>query len=221
MKLHRYLAAGAALLAIAACQPLPAEYTNAEAPKTVTLSKASVHVAVRFLPGSARLAPADAARLRAWAAAGMIAPSDRVAVAAGGPPALAAARVATISRELLRYQIVADAFVLAGLPANQAVVDSGRYLVTLPPCPNWSKPNSAEFTNTPNSNFGCTTADNLALMVASPADLVGGRELAPANGRIAGAAVQHYEEGSIPTPPSIVTLGTGTAAPSIAATTGP
>ncbi len=196
---HAFAAAGT-LLAIAACQPLPATYTAAEAPKAITLSNAAAHFGLRFLPGSARLVPADAARLRAWAASGMIAPSDRVSVAAAGPPALAAARVATISRELLRYRIVADRFAPAWLPRNHAVIDSVRYLVTLPPCPNWSKSPDGGFTNTPSSNFGCATADNLALMVASPADLVSGRALGPAAGEDAASAVARYENGEVVIP---------------------
>jgi pilus assembly protein CpaD len=198
-RLHSFAAAGA-LLAIAACQPLPATYTDAEAFKTLTLSNATAHFGLRFEPGSARLVPADAARLRAWAARGAIAPSDRVSVAAAGPPALAAARVATISRELLRYQIVTGIFTPPWLPPNHAVVDSVRYLVTLPPCPNWSKPPGGDLTNSLPSNFGCATTNNLALMVASPADLVSGRKLGLADGREASAAVQRVEDGTIVTP---------------------
>ncbi|HTT80068.1 MAG TPA: CpaD family pilus assembly lipoprotein [Stellaceae bacterium] len=221
MKPFRAFAAAGALLTIAACQPLPATYTAAEAPKAITLSNATAHFGLRFLPGSARLAAADAARLRAWAASGMIAPSDRVSVAAAGPPALAAARVATISRELLRHRIVADRFAPAGLPPNRAVIDSVRYLVTLPPCPNWSKPPDGDFTNTPPSNFGCATADNLALMVASPTDLVRGRQLAPAGGAVTAAAVELYENDAVHTVPpigSVVTLGVGATAPTISST---
>jgi pilus assembly protein CpaD len=200
MKQFRSFAAAGALLAVAACQPLPATYTAAEAPKTVTLSNATAHFGLRFEPGSARLLPADAARLRGWMARGMIMPSDRIMVAAAGPPALASARVATLSRELLRYQIVADTFTPPALPPNRAVIDSVRYLVTLPPCPNWSKPPTEGFTNTVGSNFGCATTDNLALMVASPADLVRGRELGPVGGAQASAAIARYEVGEIVLP---------------------
>lgn len=220
MTLNRYLVAAAALLAVAACQPLPASYSTAEAPKTITLSDATRHFAVRFVPGSARLLPVDAARLRAWAATGAIAPGDRVGVAAAGAPALAAARVATVTRELLRYQIVADSFTVGSLYPNRAVIDSVRYLVTTPPCPNWSKSPNGNFTNSPPSNFGCADATNLALMAASPADLASGRPLGPADGKIVQMAVDRYDRGFIPVPPTIVSLGTGGAAPTIS-TSGP
>jgi pilus assembly protein CpaD len=200
---NRHLVVAALFVAAAAsssCQPLPASYTSAEAPKTITLSRASQHFTVRFAPGSARLLPADAAQLRAWATAGAITPGDRVSVAASGPPEIAAARFAALSQELLRYKIAATSLTLPSVPPNRAIIDSVRYLVTTPPCPNWSKPPDGDFTNQTDSNFGCANASNLALMVANPADLVAGRELAPADGSIAAGAVQRYETGNVYTP---------------------
>ena len=62
-----------------------------------------------------------------------------------------------------------------GVPGDAAVIRRERCLVTLPPCPDWSKPavGAGDFTNTASSNFGCATAVNLGLTVAQPADLVG------------------------------------------------
>lgn len=209
----------AASLGVSACQLLPASYSTAEAPKTITLNNASHDFTVAFVPGSARLVPADAARLRGWAATGAIGAGDRVRVAAAGGPALAAARVAAISRELLRYQIVASASTLPALAPNRAVIGSERYLVTTPACPDWSKSPDNNFTNTPMSNFGCATATDLALMAASPADLAAGRELAPASGQVAATAVGRYEfdqaPPQLPPPPTLVTLGTNGATPTV------
>jgi type IV pilus biogenesis protein CpaD/CtpE len=69
---------------------------------------------------------------------------------------------------------------------------AGRYMVTLPDCPNWSQYPASDFTNAKSSNFGCATASNLGLMVANPADLVAGRELAHADGTPAVSAVTRY-----------------------------
>src|SRR3954451_14641894 len=98
--LHSYPVAVALLLAAAACNPI-AEYTESEAPKRLMLDGTTVQVDLRFPPGSSGLAAPEAARLRGLAATGQIAASDRVLVAAGGSPALAAARVGTVSAELL------------------------------------------------------------------------------------------------------------------------
>jgi pilus assembly protein CpaD len=171
--------AGLLLLALAACRPGAAEYTDLESPKTVKVSDASVNLAVRFVRGTTRLLPADAARLQALAASGQIAPADRVTVSAAGTPALATARVETIADNLVRYGIVASEGSLAAIPPDQAIIATGRYLVTTPPCPNWSKNPALDFTNTYDSNFGCADAVNLGRMVWRPADLAQGVPLGP------------------------------------------
>ena len=80
---------------------------------------------------------------------------------------------------------------LEAVPANHAIV-GGRPLRGDPAAlPELEQPaGSCDFTNTLTSNCGCATATNLGLMVASPADLVSGRTLAPADGQPAVAAVQ-------------------------------
>jgi hypothetical protein len=119
-------------------------------------------------------------------------PGGPGAGAASGSPDLAAARVATLSDALLQYGIVASPVVLADVPQNAAIVAAERYLVTLPPCPNWSKPPAHDFTNAVNSNFGCATVSNLGRMVASPADLASGQPLGLAMGKPAQDAVDRY-----------------------------
>ena len=181
-----------ALLALAACQPGVAEYTKAQAPTALTIDSATSQHEFRFLPGSDRLAWGEAARLSRLLAIGAIRPSDRVMVAVSGPPALAARRQAAVERVLLGHSVVARPIALAALPPNRALVEIGRSLVGLPACPNWSMRPYSEFTNEPSSNYGCATATNLGLMVASPADLVGGLPLAPADGEPAANAVERY-----------------------------
>ena len=102
---------------------------------------------------------------------------------------------------------------VATVPADHAVIGVGRYAVTLPPCPNWSSPPNATYTNAHTSNWGCAVATNLGLMVANPADLVSGRPLRPADGTTAVAAVQRYLTDRVRQPPA------PTASP-FAATTG-
>jgi pilus assembly protein CpaD len=157
---------------------------------------------IAFAGGSDRLAAGEAGRLDRLVLAGNIRPADRVAIAAAGPPGLAARRAAAISSELLRYGIVASTQTLDTLSANRAIVSVGRYTVTLPACPNWSESLAAEFTNAYSSNYGCANVTNLGLMVASPADLVSGRTLAPADAQPAVAAVQRYMNDRVKQPPA-------------------
>ena len=192
-------------LALAACAPGAAEYSKTEAPNQLWVDGSTSTVELAFAPGSARLASTAAARLDGLIATGGIRPADRVTVAAAGPPSLAAARTAAISSRLLRWGIVAEAGALPAVRPNRAVITVGRYAVSLPPCPNWSMPRANDFTNAPPSNFGCATTVNLGLM-ANPADLAGGRSLAPADGKPAVAAVDRYLNDKVQLPTE-ATLG--------------
>ena len=211
MKSRLYPIAVPLIVALAACA---SDYTKSEAPNNLRVDGAETRIDLSFLPGSARLAADEAARLDRLVATGIIRPADRVTVAAAGALGLAEQRAAGVSRTLLAYGIVADTLPLETVPANHAIVGIGRYTVTLPPCPNWSSPPGATYTNAQTSNWGCAAATNLGLMVASPADLVSGRPLAPADGMPAVSAVQRYLNDKVKQPP------TPTASPFAASTGG-
>ena len=199
MKNRLCLIAAPLMLALAACAT---DYTKSEAPNNLRVDGAETRVEIAFAPGSARLAPGEAARLDRLVATGVVRPADRVTIAAAGPPGLAEQRAAAVSSALLAYGIVADTSVLETVPANHAIVGIGRYTVTLPACPNWSEPPNAEYTNAHTSNWGCAAATNLGLMVANPADLVSGRTLAPADAGPAVTAVQRYFSDRVKQPPA-------------------
>jgi pilus assembly protein CpaD len=217
-KMHPYPVAVALTLALAACNPPIAEYTETEAPKQLTLDDAAIKFDFRFPPGSSRLAAGDVARLRALAARGSIAASDRVLVSVGGSPGLAEARTAAIAAELLRYGIVVNAVQRGNMAPDRAGIEVVRYLVTLPPCPNWSKEPANDFTNTLGSNYGCATVSNLGRMVANPADLASGQPLGLASGKPATDAVHRYRFDIDPAGPGVkpllgATTSTAAAAP--------
>jgi type IV pilus biogenesis protein CpaD/CtpE len=200
MKIHAALAA-TLVLALAACNPPVADYTDAEAPKALKLNDASHDLIVRFLAGSDRLAHGEAERLRRLVANGEIGASDRVSVSPAGPPALAKRRVERIASEMLRYGMTVGTVPLATVPRDSAIVEIGRALVTLPPCPNWSSTAvGADFTNMRKSNFGCATASNFGEMVASPTDLANGQPLGLAAGGPAAAAVNRYKADKVVLP---------------------
>jgi pilus assembly protein CpaD len=211
MKTRLYPIAVPLMFALAACA---SDYTKSEAPNNLRVDDAETRIDLSFIPGSARLAAGEAARLDRLVATGTIRPADRVTIAVAGAPGLAEQRAAGVSSTLLAYGIVADTLPLETVPADHAIVGIGRYTVTLPPCPNWSSPPGAAYTNAHASNWGCAAATNLGLMVASPADLVSGRTLAPADGMPAVGAVQRYLNDKVKQPP------TPTASPFAASTGG-
>jgi pilus assembly protein CpaD len=202
MKLHPYPIVIAVMLALAACRPGAAEYSESEARNALTLSDATARIDIRFAAGASRIVGPDAERLRALAASGRITPSDRVLVAAAGGGRLAADRIKAVAAELLRYGIIVGALPVAAVPPNAAVIEIGRHLVTLPPCPNWSRDPVDPFTNTRASNFGCANATNLGLMVASPTDLAVGRPIGLTEAAPAVLAVQRYLTDRIQLPAS-------------------
>ena len=181
----------ASTLLLGACAP-GTEYTAAEAPKQLTLDSSTVRVDLGFGPGTAHLRPADTARLRQLAAAGGISADDRIFIAAAGPPGLAAQRIGAVSAELLHYGIVVSPIQLSGVRPDRAIIEVTRTLVTLPPCPNWSKQPYSDFGNQPSSNHGCATEVNLGMMVARPTDLASGLPLGAAEGQPAAAAINRY-----------------------------
>jgi len=196
------------------CAPVTS-YTDAEAPKHLKLDSSTAQVDVHFVPGSGKLWAVDEARLRQLAATGGISPADRVTVAAAGGPALAKQRVGSVASVLLHYGIVVVAQP-TDVPANRAIIAVNRTLVTLPACPNWSKPSASDFGNQPSSNFGCATESNLGMMVANPSDLASGLPAGTHAGQPATAAVTRYlnDKVELPTANTALPIATaGSAAP--------
>jgi pilus assembly protein CpaD len=185
-------------LALVGCA---AEYSKSEAPTALRVDGAESRREIAFAAGSATLSPNEIRKINDWVLSGSVRPADHVAIAAGGPSALAAARTSAVARALLRWGIVATPEPFADVAANRAVVNIGRYAVTLPDCPNWSQSLQWEFTNAYTSNYGCADATNLGLMVASPGDLVRGREFTRADAVPAIGAINLYLTDKVKVPP--------------------
>jgi pilus assembly protein CpaD len=186
------------LLGLAGCA---AEYSKSEAPSDLRVDGFQTRREIAFAMGSAALAPNEIRKINDWVLSGSIRPADHVAIAAGGPPALAQARTSAIAKALLRWGIVATPEPYADMADNRAVVNIGRYAVTLPDCPNWSQSLQWEFTNAFTSNYGCDDAANLGLMVASPGDLVRGREFTQPDAVPAIGALNLYLTDKVKVPP--------------------
>jgi pilus assembly protein CpaD len=208
MHRNRSILALALTILVGACAPVTT-YTDAEAPKRLKLDSATTQINLHFTPGSAALSAGDTARLRQLAATGRIDPSDRVSVAVSGTTQLAQARVGAVAATLLNYGIV-PVTDYGDAPPNGAVVAITRTLVTLPPCPNWSKPSYSDFGNQPSSNFGCANETNLGMMVAHPTDLASGLPVSGAPGQPAAAAVSRYMNDKVQLPTSNTALPVAT-----------
>ena len=126
MKFRRFPFAVLFVLGLAACA---AEYSKTEAPDQLRVDGTETRRELAFAAGSAYLPPAELRKIDQWVIGGSVRPADRVQIAAAGPPRLAEQRAAAVSRELLRYGIVATPLAIGAAPANRAVVSIGRYAV--------------------------------------------------------------------------------------------
>ena len=204
MNNSRSILALALTVLVSACAPVTT-YTDAEAPKRLKLDSATTQLNLHFAPGSAALSAGETARLRQLASTGRIDPSDRVTIAVNGPPPLAQARAGAVSAALSPYGIV-PVTDYGDAPPNGAIVAITRTLVTLPPCPNWSKPSYSDFGNQPSSNFGCANETNLGMMIAHPTDLASGLPVSGGSGQPAAAAISRYMNDKVQLPTSNTAL---------------
>jgi len=72
-----------------------------------------------------------------------------------------------------------------------------RYVATPSPCGNWSEDYGYDPDNGTTPNFGCASQNNLAAMVADPADLMGPRDADPAYAGRRDVVLEKYRKGEV------------------------
>jgi pilus assembly protein CpaD len=188
----------ATLIALGGCTPYTEEWSPAQSPKRNTVTWVETQHAVPFADGSAVLSAADRATLERFLARQVRGESVRVTVAAAdGGGALAVRRETALVDYLRGRGLDARLGQLAGQGASRSTVTVavGRFVVTPPACPDWSKAAAGDSSNTNGSNFGCATATNLGMMVADPGHLVRGATMGPGDGEMLAKGVQDYRGG--------------------------
>ena len=171
-------------------------------PITVRAAQAEMEISVN--PNSMALLRVDETRLRAFAASyrtrghgPMIVwvPSDT-------PNAMSANMVladvhAVLTEEGLHPDNVASRpYVTDENPAwAPLIVRFTRYEADASPCGDWSESYSQRFNGNTTPNFGCATQNNLAAMISEPADLVGPRDMTPADANQRGRMLERYRQG--------------------------
>jgi pilus assembly protein CpaD len=207
---------------LSACAAKIEGWSPSPAPKTSSVGwVVSVHE-VRFEPNSDRLAPGELVHLdRFLGAMDLRRPShifvDAGASASTGGSTLDGQRRDAVDSLLLGYDLMTQfAPPRQGIDPNSptmarsdegVLVLVGRYTVSTPGCPDWTKPTISDFDNQKSSNFGCATATNLGMMVADPRDLIGGSPVGAHSGERAANVVARYRRGESPALPT----DTGTA----------
>jgi pilus assembly protein CpaD len=195
-------ALAAAVAALAACAPPTQHWMPAEAPKANKVDWVQFNHAVVFPPGRTELDAAERNLLDRFIMESAVSFGDQVQVSASGAARTPQEQAAADKRETAIIGFFRDRNLIAvrsqrprdGSPTDTTVaVAVGRYVVTPPKCPNWTKPPAFDPENTTSSNFGCATETNLGLMVADPGDLIRGRELGPGDGRAANYGMERYQ----------------------------
>lgn len=191
------LALAAALALVVACTPRTENWSPAETQKRNVVNWAEYQHAVSFPAGSMDVTSAERASLDRFL--GRIANGEgvriTVASAAGVDEAQAMRRETAVAGYLRSrgFQPQLGATAAPGTGDGVRVV-VGRYIVTPPNCPDWTKPAGVDRANQVSSNFGCSTEANLGLMIADPGALVHGYAAGPGDGESLAKGVQNYRE---------------------------
>ena len=191
----------AALVTLGACAPDTAEWTPVESPKKNRVDWVAFHHTIQF--GARNVTLGDRAKSGLSRFVRRLGSGEgvriTVAATADADGALVAGRreaaVTAYLRELGLRPRLAPAAVGRGAGKAAVVVTIGRYVVTTPRCPDWSKPSHKDFDNRVSSNLGCATETNLGLMVADPGTLLRGRPLGPADAEAQAKTIENYRAG--------------------------
>jgi pilus assembly protein CpaD len=175
-------------------------WSPAEAPKQTQVDWVRFDHRVMFDPRSRDISISERARLEEFLARVDPRYGDQVLVGTGSGTVegeVGLQRVSTVAEYLrssgMKVAPLTDVNVARWDGAVQISV--GRYVVTPPNCPDWTKSASYDPLNHTSSNFGCATATNLGLMVADPGDLVRGRPMGPSDGAYGARMIQTWREG--------------------------
>jgi pilus assembly protein CpaD len=178
--------------AVAGCQHTPNDLPDRGVAAVNVPVVATANYALDLAAPGGGLAPSEAARLDNWFQSLGVRFGDVIYVDA---PYSDPAR-ADVARVAGQYGLL----VTPGAPVTTGPVAPGTVRVVLsrseasvPGCPNWSTPAQPNYNNRTMSNYGCGVNSNLAAMVASPGDLVHGREgSAAVDAATASKAIQMY-----------------------------
>lgn len=174
-----------------------ASYTH---PISVEADVATLNVGV--VNGQPGLVPSEKAAIESFAAAYRQRGHGPLSIStpSGSPNAGAAAVALSDVRDILNENGVSN---LAYTPYRASGADGSaplilsfkHYVATPAACGNWSENYAFDPSNGLPPNHGCATQNNLAVMVADPSDLVGPREMTPADAERRNTVLEKYRAG--------------------------
>lgn len=194
-----------AALALGACIPRTAQWSGTEPVKRNQVELVRLAHDVRFPADGATLSPAQATAIANFLESVELRYGDRLALDLGQDDE---GRVSPAN--LARAKAIRDHLASLGLDLATAPVDRGaapdadtvrllveRYVVTLPPCPDWRQPAYPNYNNAPTSNVGCANVTALGMMVANPRDLVAPETYEALSGEVQSRGVGNLNEDQV------------------------
>ncbi|MFN4353589.1 CpaD family pilus assembly protein [Parvibaculum sp.] len=176
-----------------------AHYTH---PITVETGVSTLKVGV--VPGQPGLAPSDRAAIESFAAAYRQRGQGALTISTptGAPNSGAATVALSDVRDLLNENGVVASdlaytpYRASGADASAPLILSFKHYVARPTaCGNWTQDAAFDPSNGLMPNHGCATQNNLAAMVANPADLLGPRPMGPADPGRRNTVLEKYRAG--------------------------
>lgn len=188
----------AAAMLLSGCLNTTTEWTGAAAEKrsTVEMVRLTHDVTVSDMGADSGLSPQAAAELDTFIKSVNFGYGDRLIVDAGGRATGGQAVGNHLTKQGLNVSPLATPL---GAELTEGVVRVAveRYVVTLPPCPDWRQPSWPNRNNAPTSNMGCANAAALGMMVANPRDLLEGQEFAGPDGGQSADAITRYHQDKV------------------------
>ena len=201
----RIVVLGLGLASLSACSDRSAHWSPVQAPKKNQVSWAEYHHPVIFKNTSAKLEKTEKVSLSRFLA--RVARGEGVSVMlatrTASPSSITQRREASLASHLMEHGYsVSRTKAKRGDSAhlNSIRLTVGRYIVTPPTCPDWSKDSSGDPFNRVTSNFRCASVSNLGLMVANPEALIRGTQTGPADGEAVTLGISNYRKGEVETP---------------------
>ncbi|MEQ8377494.1 CpaD family pilus assembly protein [Parvibaculum sp.] len=171
-------------------------------PISVETDVATLNVGV--VAGQPGVAPSDRAAIEGFAAAYRQRGHGPLTIStpSGSPNAGAATVALSDVRDILSENGIGTGslaytpYRASGADANAPVILSfKRYVAKATACGDWSQDYALDPANGLMPNHGCATQNNLAAMVADPADLIGPRDMTPADADRRNTVLEKYREG--------------------------
>lgn len=186
---RKILAITAGLLFLAGCSTA-SNWTEVQAPKQNKVEPVRFVHDVRFANG-AQITPAEMAQLDGFINRHDLGYGDRVYVLMDAS-ATSSQRARNVLNYMKAHGIAANGLTSVEAQPGVVRVVVNRHIVVPPNCPDWSKPMTSDYGNTPMSNFGCSTTANLGAMIADPSELIQGRQPGPVDAENSALAVRRY-----------------------------